>query len=75
MPDGQEPVVVVIEDEPQIRRFLRPTLASEGYHVVEAATVHGVAIDWRLHARTGVPVTLLTLAIAASWLAIYATVH
>jgi two-component system KDP operon response regulator KdpE len=32
------PVVVVIEDEAQIRRFLRPTLASEGYHVVEAAT-------------------------------------
>jgi two-component system KDP operon response regulator KdpE len=32
------PVVVLIEDEPQIRRFLRPTLASEGYHVVEAAT-------------------------------------
>jgi two-component system KDP operon response regulator KdpE len=32
------PVVVVIEDEPQIRRFLRPTLASQGYRVVEAAS-------------------------------------
>lgn len=32
------PVVVVIEDEPQIRRFLRPTLLSQGYHVIEAAT-------------------------------------
>ena len=32
------PVVVVIEDEPQIRRFLRPTLVSQGYRVVEAAT-------------------------------------
>ncbi len=31
-------VVVVIEDEPQIRRFLRPTLASQGYRIVEAAT-------------------------------------
>jgi two-component system KDP operon response regulator KdpE len=38
MPEGREPVVVLIEDEAQIRRFLRPTLASEGYHVVEAAT-------------------------------------
>jgi hypothetical protein len=27
-----------------------------------------VAIDWRGHARTGVPVTLVTLAIAAAWL-------
>ncbi len=35
---GASPVVVVIEDEPQIRRFLRPTLAGQGYHVVEAAT-------------------------------------
>jgi len=32
------PVVVVIEDELQIRRFLRPTLVSQGYRVVEAAT-------------------------------------
>jgi two-component system, OmpR family, KDP operon response regulator KdpE len=32
------PVVVLIEDEPQIRRFLRPTLVSQGYHVVEALT-------------------------------------
>jgi len=32
------PVVVVIEDEPQIRRFLRPTLVGQGYRVVEAAT-------------------------------------
>jgi two-component system KDP operon response regulator KdpE len=31
-------VVVVVEDEPQIRRFLRPTLASQGYRVVEAAS-------------------------------------
>jgi len=32
------PVVVVIEDEPQIRRFLRPTLVGQGYRVVEATT-------------------------------------
>ena len=37
--------------------------------VVDAAARRGVRIDWRLHARTGVPVTLLTLAIAAGCLA------
>ena len=35
-PNG--PVVLVIEDEPPIRRFLRPTLTSQGYRVVEAET-------------------------------------
>jgi two-component system KDP operon response regulator KdpE len=33
-----EPVVVLIEDEPQIRRFLRTTLGSQGYRLFEAAT-------------------------------------
>jgi len=37
--------------------------------VVDAAGRRGVAIDWRRHARVGVPVTLATLAIAAAWLA------
>jgi Na+/H+ antiporter NhaD/arsenite permease-like protein len=32
--------------------------------VVDAAARGGVTIDWRRHARTGVPVTLVTLAIA-----------
>ena len=32
------PTIIVIEDEAQIRRFLRTTLASEGYQVVEAET-------------------------------------
>lgn len=32
------PVVLVIEDEPQIRRFLRATLASHAYVVIEAST-------------------------------------
>jgi len=32
------PTVVLIEDEPQIRRFLRPTLGGAGYSLVEAAT-------------------------------------
>ena len=33
-----EPIVVLIEDEPQIRRFLRTTLGSQGYRLFEAAT-------------------------------------
>jgi len=36
--------------------------------VVEQASRLGVAIDWRTHARVGVPVTLGTLAVAAAWL-------
>jgi Na+/H+ antiporter NhaD/arsenite permease-like protein len=36
--------------------------------VVEEAGKAGVAIDWRAHVRTGAPVTLVTLAIAAGWL-------
>ena len=37
--------------------------------VVDAAAQRGIALDWRRHARTGVPVTLATLAIAAACLA------
>jgi Na+/H+ antiporter NhaD/arsenite permease-like protein len=36
--------------------------------VVEEAGRRGVGIDWRAHARTGIPVTFATLAIAAVWL-------
>ena len=36
--------------------------------VVEEAGRRGVGIDWRMHARTGIPVTLATLAIAGAWL-------
>jgi len=32
------PVVVLIEDEPQIRRFLRATLGSSGYRLYEATS-------------------------------------
>ena len=31
-------LVLVVEDEPQVRRFLRASLASHGYRVVEATT-------------------------------------
>ena len=36
--------------------------------VVDLAQKCGVRIDWRLHARVGVPVTLLTLAVVWGWL-------
>src|SRR6266446_6897198 len=38
--DGSNPgpVIVVVEDEPDIRRFLRASLLSNGYRLVEAAT-------------------------------------
>jgi two-component system KDP operon response regulator KdpE len=39
------PLVLVIEDEPQMRRFLRPALEGQGYRVVEAATAReGMAL-------------------------------
>jgi len=38
--------------------------------VVDQARQLGVAIDWRTHARVGIPVTLATLAVAAGWLAL-----
>ncbi len=40
--------------------------------VVQQAERLGLRITWREHARTGVPVTLATLAIAAVWLALRA---
>ena len=36
--------------------------------VVDQARQLGVEIDWRTHARVGIPVTLATLAVAAAWL-------
>ena len=35
--------------------------------VVSAAARQGIRIDWRRHARAGVPVTVATLAIVAGW--------
>ena len=40
--------------------------------VVDAARRRGIAIDWRRHARTGIPVTLATLAITAAWFSLAA---
>jgi len=36
--------------------------------VVDLARKQGIAIDWRQHARIGIPVTLLTMVIAWGWL-------
>jgi two-component system KDP operon response regulator KdpE len=33
-----QPTILIIEDEPQIRRFLRATLGSQGYTLLEATT-------------------------------------
>ena len=38
--------------------------------VVDAARRRGIAIDWRTHARTGVPVALLALCVTAAWFAL-----
>jgi len=35
---AQDPIVLLIEDEPEIRRFLRTTLPQRGYRLFEAAT-------------------------------------
>lgn len=36
---GVEPLVLLVEDEPQMRRFLRACLTSHGYRLVEAGSV------------------------------------
>ena len=41
--------------------------------VIDQAAQLGVRVTWRQHARVGVPVTLLTLAVAGAWLALRAT--
>ena len=41
--------VLVIDDEPQLRRLLRTTLASEGFRVIEAATAQRGLIEAASH--------------------------
>lgn len=41
--------ILVIEDEPDIRRFLRSALGTEGYKVVESVTARRGAIDAATH--------------------------
>jgi two-component system, OmpR family, KDP operon response regulator KdpE len=44
-----KPTILVVEDEPEIRRFLRSSLGTEGYRVVEAETGARGAIDAGTH--------------------------
>ena len=39
------PVALLVEDEPQIRRFVRTSLEAEGWHVFEAPTLQQGLID------------------------------
>jgi Na+/H+ antiporter NhaD/arsenite permease-like protein len=39
--------------------------------VVDIAARRGISINWLRHAATGVPVTLLTLLITATWIALF----
>jgi two-component system, OmpR family, KDP operon response regulator KdpE len=42
--DGSSPLVLLVEDEPQMRRFLRAALTSHDYRLIEAATAkEGIA--------------------------------
>ena len=43
------PVVLIVEDEPEIRRFLRAAFGVEGYRVVEAATGRRGSVDAGTH--------------------------
>src|SRR5918992_468092 len=41
--------ILVVEDEPEIRRFLRSSLGAEGYRVVESPNGQRAAIDAGMH--------------------------
>jgi two-component system, OmpR family, KDP operon response regulator KdpE len=43
------PTILVIEDEPQIRRFLRAILPAHGYRVLEAETAHDGLTQAAMH--------------------------
>ena len=43
------PVILIVEDEPEIRRFLRAALGVEGYRVVESTTGRRGSIDAGTH--------------------------
>jgi two-component system, OmpR family, KDP operon response regulator KdpE len=46
---GPRPTLLVVEDEPEIRRFLRTTLEAEGYRIVESPSGRRGAIDAATH--------------------------
>ena len=62
---SKSPLIVYVDyKSPYAYLAMEPTYALEDEL--------GIEIDWRRHARTGVPVTLITLAITAAWLAVLA---
>lgn len=55
MPDGKNILVLAIEDEPEIRKFLSATLSSNGFHPSFAETGH----EGQLLLKTRVPEILI----------------
>ena len=49
MAESRHPVILVVEDEPEIRRFLRSALEVEGYRSVESTAGRRGAIDAATH--------------------------
>jgi two-component system, OmpR family, KDP operon response regulator KdpE len=47
--DTPRATILVVEDEPDIRRFLRSSLGAEGYHVVESPNGRRGALDAGMH--------------------------
>ena len=52
--------ILVVDDEPQIRRFLRPALENQGYQVLEAENGQAALVQANTHAPD---VILLDLAL------------
>ena len=46
---GTPPTILIVEDEPEIRRFVRAALDAEGYRVAESATGRRAQIDAATH--------------------------
>ena len=46
---SSRPTILIVEDEPEIRRFLRLSLGAEGYRVVESSTGRRGTIDAGTH--------------------------
>jgi len=44
-----QPTILIVEDEPEIRRFLRASLGAEGYRTVESGNARRAAIDAGMH--------------------------